>query len=314
MTTQPIVNIKSSKALFHMRLGMIVGRMLYSSYDKTYIRFVSEEANQSCITKTNPLPEIAAVYLLAQAALRNQITIKGRRVNLKMDSVIDYHDGTANVCIETLQCMLFDSRDKAEQSTFNLDQLRVYPALVNNLPMQGLQSCYFEHSEKIIRRVQNLCSQHRIKLPKPCMEYDPMNPKHVVRWLGEILLKNRTSPQYIEAAVRAISAIGDLETTMTKDWINNCLSDYLYYFEKQTVDMATHSSNIMDSEQTLQHQAEGIVRKQLDELLQQFAAQQILQLQAEEIVRKQLDGLLQQFAQRKQNQSVSLEVLHRVSR
>lgn len=313
MTTQPVVNIKSSKALFHMRLGTTVGRWIFGSYDKAYIWAVSEEANQSCISKVNPLPEIAAVYLLAQAALRNQITIKGRRVNLKMDSVIDYQGGTANVCIETLQCMLFDSRDKAEQSTFNLDQLRVYPALVNNLPMQGLQNCYFEHSGKIIQRVQNLCAQHCIKLPKPCMDYDPMNPKHVVRWLEEILLKNRTSPQYIEAAVRAISAIGDLETSMTKHWINNCLSDYLYYFEKQTANMATQSLSIMDSEQTLQHQAEGIVRKQLDELLQQFAAEQMLQRQAEEIVRKQLDGLLQQFAQRKQNQSVTLEVLQRVS-
>jgi hypothetical protein len=313
MTTQPVVNIKSSKALFYMRLGTTVSRWIFGSYEKAYVWAVSEEANQSCISKVNPLPEIAAVYLLAQAALRHQITIKGRRVNLKMDSVIDYQGGTANACIETLQCMLFDSRNKAEQSTFNLDQLRVYPVLVNNLPMQGLQNCYFEHSGKIIQRVQKLCVQHRIELPDPCMDYDPMNPKHVVRWLEEILLKNRISPQYIEASVRAISAIGDLKTLMAKHWISDCLSDYLYCFEKQTANVTTQSLSVMASEQTLQRQSEKIVRKQLDGLLQQFASEEMLQRQAEEAVRKQLDELLQQFAQRKQNQSVTLEVRQRVS-
>ena len=270
---------------------MLAGRLIYGSYEKTYISCVENIENRSPTSKVSPLPEIAAVYLLAQAALCNLLTIKGHRVNLKMDSVIDYKGGMANVCIETLQCMLFDRRDKVEESTLGLDQLRIYPVLVNSFPeltMQGLQSCYLKHTRKIVQIVKGICTQHLIELPETCWDYNPMNPKHVVGWLEEILLENRVSPQYIAAAVRAMSAIGDLETSMVKHWVDVCLSDYLHRFEKQSISRTTQSLSAVVSEQTLQRQSE-------------------------EITRKQLDALLQQIAKRKQNQSVNLEVQQRVS-
>lgn len=286
--TQPIINIKSSQTLFSMKIGMTVGRWKFGSYEKAYRYWVAAEAKDPPTSIADPLPEIAAVYLLAQAGLRDLITIKGRKVNLKMDSVIDYKGRTANVCIETLQSMLFDHRDEAEQSTLYLDQLRVYPAIVNKHLMQRLQSCYLEYAGEIVQRVERICAQHRIKLPVPSMNYDPMNPKHVAGWLEKVLLENRTSPQYIEAAVKAMSAIGDLETSVAKQWVDLCLNDYLQYFEKQTINETTQSFGVAISDRTSQNQSG-------------------------ETARKQLDKLLQEIVQRKQNQSITLEVRQRVS-
>lgn len=308
ITNRPVINIKSSKALFMMRIGLFIGPWVIGPYEEQYTRFVASEAEDQCTSGGRPLSENAAVYVLAQSALRNQITIKGRTVNLKMDSVIDYKGGTANVCIETLQCMLFDSQDKTRISSLCLDQLRVYPALVHNLPMFGLQGCYLQHSKRIIDRVREVFNLHNIALPKPCKDYDPMSPEHVVRWLEEVLLANHVSPQYIEAAVNAVSAIGDLEPRTAKQWINDCIGRYTQAFASITARTNDQLGIANASQASFQVPHQEMASMKSNETNRNLNDKQIIQQQVEERVRRQLNDLLAEFNCRRLNQSVVLEV------